>query len=408
MIASEPGADDPGQDALRQALLNAITERAWRDIEFRSMLFSDSEAALQSLFGEVPKQLTDVKFVQRPLDRALVRYRPEGRHLIVRPKRSNQLISALVRTIAGQRDLVVVFNSRRCQYQCSFCTLPTTSSHTLVEWHDLLAQLDEAFALADRECPVLDQISLGNEGSILDAATFPTKALEATLRRCSARSGVRSIVLETRSEFVTPLLLDQLRRWADPCQLTVKIGLESVSQDVRERILQKRMSLPDFERVVTLLGRANVRLSSYVLVKASPWHDDAEGRDDAIATCAYLKDLCQCTGTALELRINSMYRAAGSRWSKWAAQSQWTPPSIFDLGEVMWEVRTPDVAVYAGLSEEGLATPDGHYEARDDYQHWAREHLERYNETGAIELLRAVAMHRGRLSDNPCTDMADQ
>lgn len=397
MNAANPTGHDREQDGGRQALLNLITERAWRDVEFRSLLFSDSAAALRSVFGEIPAALVGVDFVQRPVDRTLVRKRPDGRHLIVRPKRADRLISGLVRNIAGQRDLVVVFNSKRCQYQCSFCTLPSTSSYSLIGHNELLAQLDEAFAIADGQ--ELDQISLGNEGSILDSSTFPASALETVLRRCAEREGVHSIVLETRSEFITPTLIDDLRRWAHPCEVTLKIGLESVSNDVRERILRKRMSLADFEDVVRMLGRADVRLSSYVLLKASPWHDDEAGRDDAIATCGYLKDLCRSAGTALELRVNSMYRAAGSRWSQWAVESGWTPPSIFDLGEVMWTVRAPDVFVYAGLSEEGLATADGHYEARDDYEPWARDHLERYNETGDSNLLRTVALYRGRLEE---------
>jgi len=397
-------ANDRGADADRTALLNTVTTRAWRDVEFRRLLFSDSQAALRILFGEVPKPLLDVRFTRRPVDRVLVRDRQDGRHLIVRPKRSTQPISSLVRTIAGQRDLVVVFNSKRCAYQCSFCTLPTTSSFSFVGHDDLLTQLDEAFAVADRDGATLEQVSLGNEGSILDSTTFPLDALKTILRRCAGRDGVRSIVLETRSEFVTPGLLDDLRRWSDPCELTLKIGLESSSEYVREAILRKRMSLPHFETVVGLLARADMRLSSYVLLKADPCHDDEQGRADAISTCEYLKHLCRSTGTRLELRVNSMYRAAGSRWSTWARESGWRPPSIFDLGEVIWTVRAPDIFVYAGLSEEGLATADGHYQARDDYEQWARDNLERYNETGDLDPLRQVALHRGRIADAAITD----
>src|SRR5262249_20882909 len=108
--------------------------------------------------------------------------------------------------------------------------------------------------------------------------------------------------------------------------------------------------------------------------------------------------LCCEAGVELELRVNAMYQARGSQWSDWAVSAGWTPPSIFDLAEVLWQAAKPGVAVFAGLSEEGLATPDGHYEARPDHLPWAREQLELFNETGDLTLLREVAIFRARVA----------
>jgi hypothetical protein len=67
---------------------------------------------------------------------------------------------------------------------------------------------------------------------------------------------------------------------------------------------------------------------------------------------------------------------------------------VFDLAEVMYAVADENVQVFAGLSEEGLATPEGHFEARDDFESWALTALEDYNRSGDRRLLHEVASYR--------------
>lgn len=89
-----------------------------------------------------------------------------------------------------------------------------------------------------------------------------------------------------------------------------------------------------------------------------------------------------------------MYRAEGSPWARWAAEAGWTPPRIQDLARVLWQVAEPGVPVRAGLSEEGLSEPGGHYDALPDYAPQVRELLQEYNRTGDLELLREAATYQ--------------
>jgi len=394
VAADEAGGvtSDPGP---RQLLIGALTKRAWQDEGFRSLLFSDPGQAIVEQFGEVPPELEGVTFTPRPVDRIRVRADGSGsREIMVRPQRGDQPISAFLRTTLGVPELVIALYTRRCRHQCSYCVLPNASAHSMVPAADIARQVDSALGLAAQQRSPIRRVSLGNEGSILDATTLPADQMEMVLRRCASHPGVSSIVLETRAEFATEQTLDQVQRWAAPCRLRLKIGLETADDELRNRILRKRMDRGRFEQAVRLMGERGIELSAYVLLKASPWHDDARGRADALATCDYLTRLCHEAGVGLELRVNSMYRAEGSRWSEWAVSAGWTPPSIFDLAEVLWRAAQRGVAVYAGLSEESLAAADGHYEARPDYVPRARELLEQYNETGDLTLLREVAAFR--------------
>lgn len=378
----------------RNDVISQVTTRAWRDDNFRTLLFDNPRAALFAEFGCVPAGFENAVFRPREVDRAIARQTRDGRRILVRPKRGDEPLSVVVRRVLGVPELIVVFYTKRCRYQCSFCTLPLTSAHSHVSFDDVKTQLDRALEFVGPDAAAIRQVSLGNEGSILDDRTFPQEQLDYVLRSCTGLPAVEDVVLETRGEFVTERVLDGLLEWTAPGRLTLKIGLESADTDIRERVLRKRMDLGHFESVVRLLGRKGVGLASYVLIKADPGHSDEAGRADAIATCEYLKALCRESGTRLTLRVNTMYRAANSAWATWAEQQGWTPPSIFDLAEVMRAVLDDDVPVYAGLSEEGLATPDGHYEVRDDFRQWALTALERYNQTGDIGLLDAVATHR--------------
>jgi len=387
------GMPDNGNS--RTAVVNRLTSRAWRDNTFRDLLFSNAREALVQEFGRVPEGFENVTFKATEVDRATVRKTPSGVSLLVRPKRGDEPLSVVTRRVFGVPELVVVFYTKRCQYQCSFCTLPSTSAYSDVSTAGIQSQLEHAFAQAGDELSGMEMISLGNEGSILDERTFSKPQLAYTLKKCAALPSVKEIVLETRAEFASEELLDDILQWISPCKLTLKIGLESADERIRNTILAKKMDLRCFESVVEMLGRKGIGLASYVLVKADPAHSDEEGKEDARRTCEYLKALCRRSGTELTLRINTMYRAEGSVWAGWAAKRGWEPPSIFDLAELMLEVRCVDVKVFAGLYDEGLATSDGHYEIRRDFQSWALQTLEHYNQTGDIELLRKVANYRG-------------
>jgi radical SAM enzyme (TIGR01210 family) len=381
-------------DEARSAIINRLTSRAWRDDRFRDLLFRRPDEAMREEFGTVPQGFENVTFNPVEVDRVTSRETGKGRSLLVRPKRGAQSISVVLRRVFGVPELVVVFFTKRCQYQCSFCTLPTASAYSEVSTDDIRKQLDHAFEYAGSNLREIELVSLGNEGSILDESTFPREQLNHVLSRCSLLPSIREVVLETRAEFASEALLDDILALIRPSKLTLKIGLESADDRIREEILRKRMNLRDFERVVEMLGRKRIGLASYVLLKADPAHSDEEGREDARKTCEYLKQLCRRTNTDLTLRINAMYRAGGSAWSRWAEDYRWEPPSIFDLAEVMLDVHDDDIRVFAGLYDEGLATADGHYEVRSDFRSWALQMLELYNQTMSLDLVRQVVANR--------------
>lgn len=380
---------------LRQKLINQITRRAWLDRSFRQFLIDDPQAAVRAEFGEIPASLQGFTIRPASVDRATLRQSEGHQALRIRPKSGDRPISVALRHFLGDQELIVVLYTRRCAFACSFCTLPTVGAITDVHQDEMAAQLRAVndFVRGERAGD-LTRVALGNEGSVLDERTLPVDQLGMVMAMARSIPGAREIILETRPEFVTPTVLGVVDSLKGDRAVTLKIGLESGDEHVRDGILGKRMSLSDFEAAVRHAGAFGYALESYVLLKSRPHHSDAEARQEAIETCEYLKQICEEHAVPLTLRINSMYMAAGSRWASMAEAAGWYPPSVFDVAEVMWAVVTNQVRVFAGVSEEGLATQHGHFVARDDFEPWALAALEQYNATGDLDCLQQVALFR--------------
>jgi radical SAM enzyme (TIGR01210 family) len=379
----------------RQQLINRITRRAWLDKDFRQLLVDDPSAAVLAEFGETPALLQGFTLRPASVDRVVLRERGDRQTLRIRPKSGDRPISLVLRRFLGEKELIAVLYTRRCAFACTFCTLPSAGAIIDVFSAELAAQLDAMTEFVRKEqAGQIARVALGNEGSFLDERTLPSGQLGSAMAAARSIPGAREIILETRPEFVTPTTLGTVDSLKGECSVALKIGLESSDDRLRNGILGKRMSLADFEAAVRYASSFGYALESYVLLKAHPEHTDAQARNEAIETCEYIKRVCAEHEVRLTLRVNSMYMAAGSPWAIRARAAGWTPPSVFDVAEVMWAVGTDQVRVFAGVSEEGLATRDGHFVAREDFQKWALDALEEYNSSGDRNLLAKVAQFR--------------
>src|SRR5262249_55826707 len=108
----------------------------------------------------------------------------------------------LHRTFLSEHDLLIIFNTKRCRYQCYFCQLPAKSSKSFIPGDDIIAQFAYVMDEMKHSLSVLDRLTFSNEGSILDPDTVPTSSLLAIATGIRELRLVRTLVLETRLEFV--------------------------------------------------------------------------------------------------------------------------------------------------------------------------------------------------------------
>lgn len=290
----------------------------------------------------------------------------------------------LVRTFLAENDLLIIFNTKRCAYQCYFCQLPTKSSKALIPQHSIVAQFEYVVEEVKHTLSILDRVTLSNEGSVLDVETFPTEALLSIVEGINELRRVRNLVLETRLEFVDASTLMEIRRRAPKANLVILTGFETHDPYIRDHLLFKRESLVEFEMGLNRVAESAAELTAYVLYKPSPYMSDEAAFEEADKSIAYLTDECARRNIQLSIRLNPMYAASGSKWARIAhASSTYQPPRLTDVMKLAEQKKASGVQIYIGLSTEGL--DDGStYMAREDYSPSLIKQVKLFND-GKVE-----------------------
>jgi radical SAM enzyme (TIGR01210 family) len=92
--------------------------------------------------------------------------------------------------------------------------------------------------------------------------------------------------MESRPEFISTPLLQDIKKAAGSMEIEIAIGLESVSETIRNAIFLKGMSLRSYERSVETLRSNDMRTLSYVIIKP-PFLTEGEGIEESISTARY-------------------------------------------------------------------------------------------------------------------------
>src|SRR4051794_18027211 len=80
----------------------------------------------------------------------------------------------LLRTFLDEQDLVIIFNTKRCRFQCDFCDLPLKSSRSFISGDKIIDQFLFVVNELKHSLSIIDRLTISNDGSVLDDSTFPT------------------------------------------------------------------------------------------------------------------------------------------------------------------------------------------------------------------------------------------
>ncbi len=273
----------------------------------------------------------------------------------------------LHRNFLGEQDLATLFNTKRCRYQCKFCALPFKSSREWIPEAGVLAQFRYVLEENRHALGVLERISIANEGSVFDETTFPPAALTKITAAIRRLPRVRKIVLETRLEFLRAERLREIAAHSGK-QLDILTGFETLDEDLRERVLGKREPLAVFLRGLDVVAEAGCELTTYVLFKPDPVMTDEQAWAEAEASIDYVHEHCAARDIPLTIRLNPMYVARGTQWASRAEQVEnYQPPRLSDIIALAEHKRGQGIAVYLGLTSEGLSDENRTYRAREDF-----------------------------------------
>ena len=274
----------------------------------------------------------------------------------------------ILRKFLGENDLLVILNTKRCRYHCYFCQLPAKSSKTLISGEDIIAQFRYVITEVKHALSILDRVTISNDGSVLDSETLPIEALMQFIESIQEIRRVRTLVLETRLEFVNLNIIREIKSRNPRSTINILTGFETVSQEVRDVILHKKETLATFLAGLDIVAETKSELTAYVLYKPSPYMTDEEAFSEANKTIDYLVEQCKIREIPLTLRLNPMYLAEGSRWGRMAHSNPgYLPPLLTHVFKLAQQKRRLGVNIYIGLSTEGISTLNGAYQSREDY-----------------------------------------
>ena len=285
------------------------------------------------------------------------------------------------RKFLGSQDLVVSFYTTKCQFQCTYCALPTRSATGRVTAEQVRAQIDYVFDTKSAELLDFRQFSFGNEGSALDRKRFHPESLDHLLYRARGMRNLETLSIETRPEYIHREYLEHIARQTHVRRLDITVGFETQNDHIRLTILRKKVSRRVMEDRVALLGTMGIRLTSYVLIKPAPRMTDEQGIQEAVATMEYLRDICDRYGTELVIYLTPTYIAKDSYLQRTTKPGDWVPPTIQNIFQVLVAGHRMKLPVYTGLWSEELADEHTDFRCRVGYDPELRKAMVLFNRT---------------------------
>ncbi|PIZ70482.1 MAG: hypothetical protein COY09_02865 [Candidatus Portnoybacteria bacterium CG_4_10_14_0_2_um_filter_39_11] len=125
-----------------------------------------------------------------------------------------------------------------------------------------------------------------NGGSFLNADEIPLTAQIAIARLVGQHKSLDSLFVESRPEFVSSLSLARLTDGLKGKTLEIGIGLEAITDRVREVLIRKGFSRDDYGRAVGVCKNRGVKVLAYVFLKPLGL-TEAESIDEAVRTIKY-------------------------------------------------------------------------------------------------------------------------
>jgi len=165
------------------------------------------------------------------------------------------------------KEFVIYLNSGKCSWgKCIFCgwgkqNYPVKTLHELKSFFD--EKMKEAVGAN------IDVLKIFNSGSFLDEKQVPRAFRSYVVRKCEDL-GIKNLNIESRGEYVTDDFFEDMK--SSKVKVNIGIGLE-VADDEVLKLLNKGMTVKDYEEVAKKLTAHGFGVRSYILVNA-PYSDE--------------------------------------------------------------------------------------------------------------------------------------
>jgi len=232
--------------------------------------------------------------------------------------------------------LVVEIPGRGCAWYkvsggCTMCGFNQKLEKVNAKWKLSARDLIGLYTMAEivSRCHRPKWIYIYNGGSFLNPDEIPLKTqmgIACAIQRHPTFSG---LFVESRPEFVKEETIVPLVRALGDKDLKVGIGLEAVTDHVREISIHKGFSLKDYEQAVDLLKRHKARIFTYVFLKPLGL-DEKEAIEEAVKTIKYAFEM-----GSDEISLSCAFIQKGTKMEREYRENNFGLPWLWSIIEVI-------------------------------------------------------------------------
>jgi len=184
-----------------------------------------------------------------------------------------------------ENTLTMIFRTSGCWWGkvggCTMCGYVYDSAHTSPSAEDIVSQFRKAMGKASKFDRFM--VKIFTSGSFLDEKEVPADALSKILSLLEEDDRVFKVVVESRPEFLTEESMEFCLASLKSTLLEVAIGLETSSDLIRKRSINKGFTFRDFVRAAEVAKSNGVAVKTYLMLKP-PFISEKQALEDIIAS----------------------------------------------------------------------------------------------------------------------------
>ncbi len=189
-------------------------------------------------------------------------------------------------------------------------------------------------------------LSIYNGGSFFNEEEIPLEVQEEICAEVEKHSSIEQLIVESRPEFVTNDKIKLFTSLLKRKKLRVAIGLEAVSDYVRNVCINKGFSTDDYERAMEILEKNGAELSTYVFLKPI-YLSEQESIEEAVRTVRYALSL-----GSNEVLLESAFIQQGTKMEKLYREDKFRPPWLWSIIEVVRRTSHLGPVYIGGFEDE--------------------------------------------------------
>ncbi|MFN3301741.1 MAG: archaeosine biosynthesis radical SAM protein RaSEA [Patescibacteria group bacterium] len=168
-----------------------------------------------------------------------------------------------------------------------------------------------------------------NGGSFLNPDEIPREVQIKIAKMVKNHPTLTSLFVESRPEFIDEKTIIPLLREISPKILEIGIGLEAVTERVRNIYIHKGTSLMEYERAVEYIKKLGGKVLTYVLLKPLGL-SEKEAIEEVVKTIEYAFSV-----GSDEISLSCAFIQQGTVMEKFYREGKYRPPWLWSIIEVI-------------------------------------------------------------------------